>query len=117
MLEDDTDLREGLCDLLVLMGASSCSGLATFRELVELGDRALETDVAFLDVNLGPDQPSGVDAYLWLQERGYRGEIVLLTGHGRAHPLVRAAERLGVRVLEKPLDGGLLESFAGEEAR
>jgi hypothetical protein len=37
--------------------------------------------------------PAGVDAYGWLQEHGFSGPVVFLTGHARSHPWVRRAQR------------------------
>ncbi|WP_373047846.1 response regulator [Vulgatibacter sp.] len=112
LLEDDLDLREGLADLLQIMGAEEVVAAASFDDLVAQGDRALGSDVAFLDVNLGANVPSGVDAFRWLQDHGFEGRVVFLTGHARSHPLVKAAKELGVLVVEKPVGGETLEELA-----
>jgi FixJ family two-component response regulator len=59
--------------------------------------------MAFLDINLGPAQPSGVDAYRWLRDKGFNKPIFFLTGHASTYPLVAEAELLGdAKVLSKP---------------
>ena len=66
--------------------------------------RTGDFDLAFLDVNLGADNPSGLDALRWLRERGYPGKTVFLTGHGVENPLVEEARSTsGVEVLQKPI--------------
>lgn len=113
ILEDDADLRETLCELLLCSGVSECHGAASFGQFVSLPSGIIDTaDLVVLDVNLGHGVPSGIDAFLWLRERGFGGRIVFLTGHARSHPLVREARELpGVRVLEKPVESGVLEQL------
>jgi DNA-binding response OmpR family regulator len=103
LLEDDSDLRTVLCDLFDCYGAR-CTGVGSLNEMQNLlAHGRLPFDLAILDVNLGAGQPSGVDAYRWLRERSFSGEIVFLTGHGRSAPRVAEAYALGVKVLEKPV--------------
>jgi FixJ family two-component response regulator len=64
----------------------------------------LASDMAFLDINLGPRKPSGIDVYRWLQTKGYKKPIYFLTGHGKESPEAQAAEALGgASLLTKPL--------------
>ncbi|AKF03007.1 response regulator [Sandaracinus amylolyticus] len=112
VLDDDDDLRELLCVFAESVGAERCTCAASFEQLRAAANDALSCDVAILDVNLGPAAPSGVDAYEWLREHRFAGEIVFLTGHARSHPLVRRALALpGVRVLEKPIDVEVLRAL------
>jgi FixJ family two-component response regulator len=95
-----------MCDVIAMLGdgKNECLSLASHRELVERGEEALKTDLAIIDINLGENVPSGLEAESWLRANGYRGEIVFLTGHARSHPLVMRAVREGqIKVLEKPL--------------
>jgi DNA-binding NtrC family response regulator len=102
VLDDDDDLRAIVCDLLAAKGAT-CFGVGSLDEVIALGTRALSCDLAILDVNLGPAQPSGVDAYHWMKAQSFSGRTVFLTGHARTHPSVAKANDLGVKVLEKPV--------------
>lgn len=117
LLDDDADLLEALSDLLQ-MHDCQCLLARSLDELEELGPRALSADVAVLDINLGPGQPSGIDAYEWLTVQRFAGRLLFLTGHAHAHPLVARAERLRhASVLDKPMDGQvLLERILGAEA-
>lgn len=64
----------------------------------------MSSDMAFLDINLGSDVPSGIDVYLWLREKGYKKPIYFLTGHGANSVEVKKAAALGdVKILTKPL--------------
>ena len=63
----------------------------------------LQSRVAILDINLGPNVPDGVDAFNWLMDHGFQGKILFFTGHARTNPLVAQAVRNGVEILEKPV--------------
>jgi FixJ family two-component response regulator len=105
VLEDDNDLRTLLCDLLVASGAKDCVSAASYEELVRREEQVLECGLALLDVNLGGGVHSGLDAYHWLQQHGFRGRVVFLTGHARSHPLVRQARELTqAQVMSKPVN-------------
>jgi two-component system nitrogen regulation response regulator NtrX len=101
ILDDDRDLRDILCELLESEGAMFL-GAASFDEVVQLGSKALACDLVVLDVNLGPNSPSGVDVYRWLIQQGYQGRIVFMTGHAQTYPGIQAAFDVGVEVLGKP---------------
>jgi DNA-binding NtrC family response regulator len=103
-LDDDPDLLQVMTSLVKLKTERVCLGLATLAEMRNHRAEVLGTVLAILDINLGPNQPSGLDAWGWLRAEGYKGKIVFLTGHGAAHPLVERAAHMGeVRVFQKPL--------------
>jgi DNA-binding NtrC family response regulator len=102
LLDDDSDLLEVMADVLSAYGWLAVTARSV-AELHALGARALATDVAVLDINLGPSRPSGIDAYDWLQAQNYHGRILFLTGHARSHPLVERARHLRrATVIDKP---------------
>jgi FixJ family two-component response regulator len=114
VLEDDDDLRTILCELLTLAGADACVRARSLEELRRKGHEALGCGLALLDINLGAGVPSGLDAYRWLEENGFAGRTVFLTGHARSHPLVRAAlELTHVQVLSKPIESKVLLALVG----
>ena len=103
-LDDDEDLRVTFADLVKTIFDRECHGIRSYGDLIDLGDRALHCGVAILDINLGPQNPSGLDAYGWLRKHGFGGRIVFLTGHAASHPLVVEAKRLGdAEVVGKPV--------------
>jgi FixJ family two-component response regulator len=111
-VEDNDDLREVFVDLVAVAFGHRCIGVSSYRELVALGKEALRCAVAVLDINLGPNQPSGIDAYTWLREKGFTGRIVFLTGHADNHPLVVEANRIGdAEVFVKPIEPDRLKSI------
>lgn len=117
VLEDDDDLRELLGQLLEDLGSSPPVLAKGVASLIAAENDALATDVAILDINLGPHQPNGLDAYTWLRDRGYEGRIVFLTGHAGAHPLVERAGQLGdARVVAKPVTVDVLTKLICDEA-
>ena len=111
-LDDSEDLQilmkhfiERTCDCK-LLAASSLS------ELKDLGSEALNCKMALLDINLGPDKPSGIDGYHWLHDQGFRSPIYFFTGHAPRFPLVQEAERLSkAKVLTKPVDPKVLKQL------
>jgi FixJ family two-component response regulator len=114
VLEDDEDLRSILCELLSLSGAEQTVSAGSLAELQRQRVEALGCGLAILDINLGAGVPSGLDAYRWLRDNGFAGRSVFLTGHARAHPLVREALELAhVQVLSKPIESRLLLSLLG----
>jgi DNA-binding NtrC family response regulator len=116
VLDDDQDLREVLGDLLALLGAG-CVKARSVADLRSQREAALRSSVAILDVNLGADVPSGLDAYRWLRDEGFAGKVLFLTGHARGHPLVARARESGVEVREKPIDiGDVKNLLAGAQS-
>ena len=104
ILDDDEDLLEAVGGLLDVMTRCPSLKVRSYDELVHARAQAMTCAVAILDVNLGPGQPSGLDAYHWLRGQRFGGRILFLTGHAQTHPLVREAAALdGVLVLRKPI--------------
>ena len=111
-VEDNDDLRDVLIELTEFTLHHECYGVRSYEELVALGERALACSVAIVDINLGPNQRSGIDAYRWLREHGHRGRIVFLTGHASTHPLVVQAQRIGdAEIVSKPIEPARLRSL------
>ena len=111
-LDDDDDLRATFIDLVRTIFSRECHGIGSHRDLIALGEQALHCGVAILDINLGPQVPSGLDAYGWLRKHGFGGRIVFLTGHAASHPLVVEAKRLGdAEVVGKPVSLDTLTSM------
>ena len=62
-VEDNDDLRELVVELVTAVLKHRCVGVGSYEELVGLGDEALGCSVAILDINLGSNRRSGIDAY------------------------------------------------------
>jgi len=108
-VEDNDDLREMFAELAALLLGRRSVGVGSYEGLVALGDTALGCAVAILDINLGQNRRSGIDAYAWLREKGYKGRIVFLTGHAANDPLVVEAKRIGdAEIFTKPIEPDLL---------
>ena len=111
-VEDNDDLREVVVALVAAVLKRQCVGVGSYEELVALGDAALGCGVAILDINLGANQRSGIDAYAWLRNNGYTGRLVFLTGHANTHPLVVEAHRIGdAAIFSKPIEPARLRSI------
>jgi DNA-binding response OmpR family regulator len=114
VIEDDADLRDTLADILERSAEASCIKLSSYEELVAAPD-ALRAQLAIIDINLGAERPSGIDASIWLREHGYTGKIVFLTGHASEHPLVEmAAAARDAMVLAKPVPLKQLLALVGD---
>jgi DNA-binding NtrC family response regulator len=117
-VEDNDDLRELVVELVTDIFDRRCVGIGSYEEMVALGDDALECSVAILDINLGADRRSGIDAYLWLRSQGFTGRVVFLTGHASTHPLVVEAQRIGdAEIFSKPIDADRLRFIVEGERR
>jgi FixJ family two-component response regulator len=117
-LEDNDDLRGLVVELVTDVLDRRCVAVGSFEELVALGDDALGCSVAILDINLGGNRKSGIDAYAWLRHMGYTGRIVFLTGHASTHPLVVEAQRIGdAEILSKPIELDCLQSIVEGKRR
>ena len=88
LLDDDDDLLATLSELVRLLTNGPCLAVSSLSALIARRDEALACTRAILDINLGPGQPSGLDAYAWLKRERFAGSIVFLTGQARSHPLV-----------------------------
>jgi FixJ family two-component response regulator len=105
LLDDDDDMLATIGELIQLVTGRPCVAVRNLSELIKQRDKALACSDAIIDINLGPAQPSGIDAYNWLKAERYTGRIIFLTGHARSHPLVARARALdGVEVYQKPLE-------------
>jgi DNA-binding NtrC family response regulator len=103
LLDDDIDLCTILVEIIIDLGAPKCVCVHSVEDLQKIPNINSEFDIALLDVNLGLDAPSGFDAYDWLVQNNYRGEVAFFTGHSRTNPQVqRALEIPHAILLEKP---------------
>jgi FixJ family two-component response regulator len=115
LLDDDEDLRSAIAEWIDHFGRGQPLELGSVAALAEAREAALACEVALLDVNLGPGQPTGIDALKWLRDNGFRGRIAFLTGHAASLPLLRDQ---GVPILSKPLGSSeLLQFLDGPEER
>jgi FixJ family two-component response regulator len=115
-VEDNDDLRDLVVELVTCVLKRRCVGVGSYEELVALGKDALRCSIAILDINLGSNRRSGIDAYAWLRANGYTGPIVFLTGHASTHPLVVEAQRIGdAEIFSKPIDPDRLRSIIERE--
>jgi FixJ family two-component response regulator len=103
VLDDDADVRDSMELALQEAGAGYVLAAARFRDLEASG--VLDCSCAVLDVNLGPNEPTGIDAARWLRNQGFTGRILFLTGHAGAYPSIRqTCDELNASLIEKPAD-------------
>jgi FixJ family two-component response regulator len=111
-IDDDDDLRDTFADTVRETFEAECLALDSYDGLLAHREEALGAALAILDVNLGADVPSGLDAYRWLRQEGFRGPVIFLTGHASSHPLVAEAHRIGdALVVAKPASMATLGSM------
>ncbi|MGE0634188.1 MAG: response regulator [Pseudobdellovibrionaceae bacterium] len=76
----------------------------SFDELKKLGDKILDCKLAFLDLNFGESEPTGIEIYHWLKKKGFANPIFFLTGNGANSDLAVEVEQLGEgTLLTKPI--------------
>jgi FixJ family two-component response regulator len=112
ILDDDIDLTSALAELVKLYSQRHTIMVSSFAELKNLGEAIFTCSLAFLDVNLGHNQPSGIVAAKWLREQGFKGRMLFFTGHAGNHPLVIEASTVaGVEIIHKPIDNHQLREI------
>lgn len=112
LLDDDTDLCEVLTEMILEMGASVCESVNTIEQLKAIEGINEKFDLIFIDMNLGPSSPPGIEAYKWLLQNGFGGKVAFFSGHGPSHPLIqKALEYPQVTVLEKPAKFSQIENL------
>ncbi len=102
-LDDNEDLRSVMVSLIESRLSVPCLSMDSVQALRQNAAAVLQTKIIVLDLDLGFRQPNGIDAYDWLLQNRYQGQVFFLTGHGKSDPLVMKAERLGARIWEKPI--------------
>jgi DNA-binding NtrC family response regulator len=114
-LDDSKDLCKLMENMFDLMGFTDVNCFNSYEEISKLPVDKLNFDLAFLDVNLGNDVPTGIDVFSYLLKHDFQGKVIFLTGHGRSYPaLQKTLEHPNVRVLEKPTDIGTIEAILNE---
>lgn len=87
---------------------------SNFDEMIQNADAILKCEVAFLDINLGPNMPSGIQAYRWMRSQGYKKPVYFLTGHAVDSSEAREALEFDeAHVLRKPIPARELIDLIG----
>jgi DNA-binding NtrC family response regulator len=112
LLDDSEELTSVMCESLELIFGKKAIVAHSLQELQTKATEAIRCGIALIDINLGPEQPTGIDALRWLRETGFRGRVYFLTGHAVDHPLVREASLISdVAILSKPIGFDTLEEL------
>jgi FixJ family two-component response regulator len=111
VVDDDEDLLDTVSSVLYTAGVGRRVLAGSLAAVEQKAQEALACQLAILDVNLGEEQPTGVDVSFWLRQHGFTGAIVFLTGHAATDPrVVSAAAVPNTRIIAKPINlSGLLE--------
>ena len=111
-VDDSSDLCQIMETMCQSLRGVECICVPSMSAVLEGAAQVLRIDLAILDVNLGPGEPSGTEIYRWLKGQNYRGEIVFLSGHTRTDPQVVEATRIpGVDFFPKPLEFSQIEAL------
>jgi DNA-binding NtrC family response regulator len=117
IVDDDPDLGGALGDWVEDASGKPCLVVQSLEQLQRDAQTVLGCGLAIVDINLGVNQPSGLDVAVWLRTIGFPGELLFLTGHAKEHPLVRrAAQEDGILILEKPMDMDRLAAIISANA-
>ena len=117
-VDDDEDLRDAMQEVLGKLGVQRVITAGSLRDVEQLRSEVLECQLAVLDINLGRDEPSGIQVYEWLTSAGFAGRVVFLTGHASNDPRVQQAASLShSKIASKPLSiAELRDLLAGASA-
>ncbi len=102
VVDDEEDIRKSLRMILEYEGYA-CSAAATPQEGLDLARRE-DPDVILLDIKM--PRMDGLEVLGRLKERGDRGEVVMISGHGNVATAVEATRKGAFDFLEKPLEEG-----------
>jgi DNA-binding NtrC family response regulator len=94
LVDDDVDLCDAVGDVLLTVGVHECLAFASLAQVQARAYDVLHSELAILDINLGYDNPTGVDVFNWLRGEGYTAPIVFMTGHATLDPRLAAALEL-----------------------
>ena len=111
LLDDNKELCILMKKMFEQFGATDVSSFHSYAEVESISNN-LNFDLAFLDVNLGINARSGIDVFNLLVQKGFKGQIVFLTGHAGSYPLLKKTlEYPNVKLLEKPADISVIEAI------
>lgn len=113
-LDDSEDLRALMARLVKAKLGEDCLCLNSVKDLIANKAEVPGSRIAILDINLGIGEQTGLDAFFWLQDQGYKGSIFFLTGHARSHPLITKACDSGAKVWAKPVQTNQIFSTMSE---
>ena len=115
LVDDDEDLRAAMDEALHRLGVRRLIGAGSLRDVEDQREVALECQLAVVDINLGYGEPTGIDVVQWLEDQGFAGRVIFLTGHGSQDPRVqRAASLTHSRVASKPVTTAKLRDLIEE---
>lgn len=98
LLDDNVEFCEVMKDLLVFINIRQIDCLNSYEEFIR---HDLNVDAALLDLHLGRGK-SGIDAFMWLQQKSFKGRIIFFTGLGTSKELEEHLNLPNVFLLEKP---------------
>lgn len=102
-LDDDKSLCYLMLELFENSPDVKMVTVNSYAQMTAFNSEINSFDVIFLDVNLGPGCPTGLDGFEWLKKNKFDKKIIFFTGHANAYPLVKdALNTPNVFVLEKP---------------
>ncbi len=109
VVDDEPDIRELLAMTLQRMDidASTCADVATARDRLS----RQEFQLCLTDMRL-PDG-DGIELIEWMQSRGLRTPVAVITAHGNVETAVRALKAGAFDFISKPLDVKVLRKLVG----
>ena len=113
VVDDEPDIRELLAMTLERMDieASTCADIASARD--RLSRR--EFQLCLTDMRL-PDG-DGIELIEWMQGRGLKTPVAVITAHGNVETAVRALKAGAFDFISKPLDVKVLRKLVGSALR
>lgn len=101
VVDNEPDMLETLSDILSSIGYNP-TVVSDARKAIELVEE-VHFDVVLLDI--GMPEMNGVEAYYRIKEKKADIRVVMMTGYGAEHPLVKQVANQGVgALLHKPFN-------------
>jgi FixJ family two-component response regulator len=113
LIDDDAAVLDALRYYLARQSIRTSTFQAA-RDFLEALDRHEQFDCVVSDVRM-PGM-SGLDLMKYLNERGYAGPVILITGHGDVDMAVGAIKNGAFDFIEKPFDEARLLTSIGQGA-
>lgn len=116
LLVDDNEDMLSLLSLLIQSSFDADTfSVSTEKEVKALSEHFQNFKIAFIDINLGPGQPDGIDIYDWLRANSFDGPIYFLSDLPTNSPMTkRALKRGDTKILSKPINPDKITSIIRE---
>ena len=109
IIDDNSDIREILNDLIVEAGYSTRLAANYNQALTEIDKKI--PDVAILDVKLDKGDNDGIELLSYIKSKNKDVPVIIITGHANIEMAVKSLQHGAFEFIEKPFDQERLLNF------